>query len=61
MFGYPASFPQLFRLGGCERFLTQKMSWNRTNRFPHHSFLWEGIDGSRVFTHFPPVDTYNAD
>ncbi len=60
VFGYPASFPQLFRLAGCERFLTQKMSWNRTNRFPHHTFWWEGIDGSQVFTHFPPVDTYCA-
>ena len=28
---------------------------------PHHTFWWEGIDGSRVFTHFPPVDTYNAE
>ena len=28
---------------------------------PHHTFWWEGIDGSRVFTHFPPVDTYNSD
>src|SRR5690606_32827909 len=27
---------------------------------PHHSFLWEGIDGSRMFTHFPPMDTYNS-
>jgi alpha-mannosidase len=27
---------------------------------PHHSFLWEGIDGSRVFTHFPPSDTYGG-
>ncbi|GHJ25569.1 hypothetical protein TPA0910_00020 [Streptomyces hygroscopicus subsp. sporocinereus] len=26
---------------------------------PH--LLWEGIDGTRVFTHFPPVDTYNAE
>ena len=60
VFGYPASFPQIYRLGGAERFLTQKLSWNRTNRFPHHTFWWEGIDGSRVFTHFPPVDTYNA-
>ncbi|MFM7063456.1 MAG: alpha-mannosidase, partial [Actinomycetes bacterium] len=41
-------------------FLTQKLSWNRTNRFPHHSFWWEGIDGSTVFTHFPPVETYNS-
>ena len=30
------------------------------NRFPHHTFWWEGIDGSRVFTHFPPMDTYNS-
>ena len=60
VFGYPATLPQIFRLGGAERFLTQKLSWNRTNRFPHHTFWWEGIDGSRVYTHFPPVDTYNA-
>ena len=60
VFGYPASLPQIYRLAGLSRFLTQKLSWNRTNRFPHHTFRWEGIDGSRVFTHFPPVDTYNA-
>ncbi len=60
VFGYPATLPQFFRLGGAERFLTQKLSWNRTNRFPHSTFWWEGIDGSRVYTHFPSVDTYNA-
>ena len=60
VFGYPASLPQIMRLAGCDRFLTQKLSWNTTNRFPHHTFQWEGIDGSTVFTHFPPVDTYNA-
>jgi alpha-mannosidase len=41
-------------------FLTQKLSWNDTNPFPHSTFWWEGIDGSRVFTHFPPVATYNS-
>jgi len=60
VFGYPASLPQIMRLGGIERFLTQKMSWNKTNAFPHHTFWWEGIDGSSVFTHFPPIDSYNA-
>ena len=60
VFGYPAGLPQIMRLAGCERFLTQKLSWNTTNRFPHHTFWWEGIDGSTVFTHFPPVETYNA-
>ena len=28
---------------------------------PHHTFAWEGIDGTRIFTHFPPVDTYAAE
>jgi alpha-mannosidase len=60
-FGYTAAYPQLARLAGMEWFLTQKISWNQTNRFPHHTFWWEGIDGSRIFTHFPPADTYNAE
>ncbi|MGP3732098.1 alpha-mannosidase [Streptomyces sp. GDS52] len=59
-FGYSAAYPQLAKLAGNEWFLTQKISWNQTNRFPHHTFWWEGIDGTRIFTHFPPVDTYNA-
>ncbi|MEP6797781.1 MAG: glycoside hydrolase family 38 C-terminal domain-containing protein, partial [Lapillicoccus sp.] len=48
------------RLAGMDWFLTQKISWNQINRFPHHTFWWEGIDGTRVFTHFPPGDTYNG-
>ncbi|MGW1496240.1 alpha-mannosidase [Streptomyces sp. NPDC002402] len=60
-FGYNAAYPQLAKLAGNEWFLTQKLSWNQTNKLPHHSFWWEGIDGSRIFTHFPPVDTYNAE
>jgi alpha-mannosidase len=59
-FGYPATLPQLFTKAGCMGFFTQKLSWNETNRFPHHTFWWEGLDGSRVLTHFSPVDTYNA-
>ncbi|NGO69593.1 alpha-mannosidase, partial [Streptomyces boncukensis] len=59
-FGYTAAMPQLVKLSGSTWFLTQKISWSRTNPFPHHTFWWEGIDGTRVFTHFPPVDTYNA-
>ncbi|WP_460863073.1 alpha-mannosidase [Nocardiopsis coralliicola] len=60
-FGYSAALPQLIRLSGSRWFLTQKISWNQTNAFPHHTFRWEGIDGTRIFTHFPPVDTYNAE
>lgn len=59
-FGYSGALPQLLVGAGFEWFLTQKISWNQVNRFPHHTFMWEGIDGSRIFTHFPPMDTYNA-
>lgn len=60
VFGYSAALPQIMRRAGIRWFLTQKLSWNQYNVMPHHSFLWEGIDGSRVFTHFPPSDTYGA-
>ncbi|HEX6360701.1 alpha-mannosidase [Actinophytocola sp.] len=59
-FGYTAAFPQLAKLAGMRWLLTQKLSWNQTNKLPHHTFWWEGIDGTRIFTHFPPVDTYTA-
>ncbi|HEV2930270.1 MAG TPA: alpha-mannosidase, partial [Propionibacteriaceae bacterium] len=60
-FGYSAALPQIVAASGSRWFLTQKISWNQTNKFPHHTFWWEGIDGTRIFTHFPPVDTYNSD
>uniref|UniRef100_A0A8D2KEA3 alpha-mannosidase n=1 Tax=Urocitellus parryii TaxID=9999 RepID=A0A8D2KEA3_UROPR len=57
-FGYSAQLPQIMRGCGITRFLTQKLSWNLVNSFPHHSFFWEGLDGSRVLVHFPPGDSY---
>ncbi|MGY1440085.1 alpha-mannosidase [Streptomyces reniochalinae] len=60
-FGYTAALPQIARAAGARYFLTQKPSWNETNAMPHSSFHWEGIDGSRLFTHFPPAETYNSD
>jgi alpha-mannosidase len=60
VFGYAGQLPQLMREAGMDRFLTQKLSWNRFTAPPHHSFFWRGFDGSEVLTHFPPVDTYNG-
>jgi alpha-mannosidase len=60
-FGFSAGLPQIAVGAGARWLLTQKMSWNDTNRMPHSTFWWEGIDGSRIFTHFPPVETYNSD
>ncbi|XP_027955795.1 alpha-mannosidase 2C1 isoform X1 [Eumetopias jubatus] len=57
-FGYSAQLPQIMRGCGIRHFLTQKLSWNLVNSFPHHTFFWEGLDGSRVLAHFPPGDSY---
>jgi alpha-mannosidase len=57
-FGYSAALPQIAKLAGMKYFVTQKLSWSPVNKFPHHSFLWEGIDGSRLLAHMPPVDNY---
>jgi alpha-mannosidase len=61
VFGYSAALPQILKEAGVTSFLTQKMSWSEVNRFPHSTFWWEGIDGTRILTHFPPADTYNGD
>lgn len=60
VFGYSASLPQLLRKSGVDYMMTQKLSWNVYNTHPHHSFEWEGIDGSKVLAHLPPEDTYNS-
>ena len=59
-FGYSAQLPQIIKASGIDYFLTQKLSWNNINKFPHHTFIWEGLDGSEVLTHFPPADTYTS-
>ncbi|KAF3933858.1 Alpha-mannosidase [Dactylella cylindrospora] len=60
-FGYSAQIPQLCRLAGMPRFLTQKLSWNNINKFPHTTFNWVALDGSQVLCHMPPSETYTAE
>ncbi|MFC4101319.1 alpha-mannosidase [Paenibacillus xanthanilyticus] len=60
VFGYTASLPQILKKAGVDYMMTQKLSWSTYNRHPHHTFMWEGIDGSQILTHMPPEDTYNS-
>ena len=60
-FGYSSQLPQLCRLAGMNRFLTQKLSWNNINKFPHTTFNWIALDGSQVICHMPPAETYTAE
>lgn len=60
VFGYHGQLPQILKKSGHRFFMTQKLSWNAVNRFPHQSFHWEGIDGTRLLTHMLPEETYNG-
>ena len=51
-FGYSAAIPQIMKGCGVDYFLTTKIDWNDTNKFPFQTFWWEGLDGTRVFSHF---------
>jgi len=52
VFGYSAALPQILKKCGVDNFFTSKINWNETNKFPHDTFIWKGIDGSEVFAVF---------
>ena len=51
-FGYSAAIPQIMKGCRVDYFLTTKIDWNDANHFPYDTFYWQGIDGTKVFTHF---------
>ncbi|MBU0510994.1 MAG: alpha-mannosidase, partial [Chloroflexi bacterium] len=69
VFGYAWNLPQLIKEAGLEYFFTIKIGWSQYNRFPYDSFWWQGLDGTKVLTHFSPTknpdsphaSTYNSD
>ncbi len=69
VFGYAWNLPQLIRQAGLKYFFTIKIGWNQYNRMPYDSFWWQGLDGTRVLTHYSTtpedgsasISTYNAE
>jgi len=59
-FGFPPCLPQIARLAGLDTFITNKMSWSESNRFPHVTFRWRGLDGTELLTHLTPGHNYNS-
>lgn len=51
VFGFSGGLPQILRGCGVSCFMTTKLSWNQTNRYPADTFRWRGIDGSEVLAH----------
>ena len=60
VFGLTGALPQVLIKSGISVICSQKLSQNRFNRFPYHSFVWEGIDGSSVLVHHFPEETYDS-
>lgn len=60
VFGFTGALPQLLKKSGVEVMFSQKLSQNQINKFPHHSFNWEGIDDSVVTCHHFPEETYDS-
>lgn len=61
VFGYSGAIPQLIKKCGMEYFMTTKISWNEYNKFPYDTFMWKGIDGTEVLSHFSPCEDANRD
>ena len=59
-FGFPASLPQVMAQAGIDTFITNKMSWCESNRFPNVTFRWRGIDGTEILSHLTPGHNYNS-
>jgi alpha-mannosidase len=52
-FGYSWQLPQIYKKSGLDYFVTQKIYWNDTTKFPYKLFWWESPDGSRVLAYIP--------
>jgi alpha-mannosidase len=59
-FGFTGALPQILKKAGVDYFLTQKVTWVKFRKYPHDTFFWEGIDGSRVLAHTPPFEHYSS-
>lgn len=55
VFGYSAALPQILKKSGIDYFMTTKLSWSEYNKTPYDTFMWKGLDGSEVLTHFVPT------
>lgn len=53
-FGFTWQLPQIMQQCGIEYFVTGKLHWNDTTKFPHGCFWWESPDGTQLLTLMSP-------
>lgn len=56
-FGFCWQLPQILKEGGIEYFVTQKLHWNDTTKFPYGAFWWQSPDGTQIFSLMSPPNT----
>ncbi|MFN2459445.1 MAG: alpha-mannosidase [Candidatus Velthaea sp.] len=47
-FGFPSTLPSLAAHAGATGFVTTKLQWNESTRWPYPQFVWRGDDGARL-------------
>jgi len=60
VFGYAWALPQLIKQAGLNYFMTIKIGWSQYNRLPYDTFMWQGIDGTQILTHFSTVKEFDS-
>jgi alpha-mannosidase len=60
VFGYAWALPQLIKQAGLKYFMTIKIGWSQYNRLPYDTFLWQGLDGTQILTHFSTVRDFGS-
>ncbi|MGI0482275.1 alpha-mannosidase [Geminocystis sp. CENA526] len=53
-FGFPWQLPQILQQAEINYFVTGKLHWNDTTKFPYGCFWWQSPDGSRIFSMMSP-------
>ncbi|WP_195987495.1 alpha-mannosidase [Clostridium sp. D53t1_180928_C8] len=61
VFGYSAALPQILKKSNVNYFMTTKIAWNQFNKMPYDTFMWKGIDGTEILTHFITTTDPNQD
>lgn len=56
-FGFCWQLPQILKQGGIKYFVTQKLHWNDTTKFPYGIFWWQSPDGTQILSLMSPPNT----
>ncbi|MDF2881745.1 MAG: Alpha-mannosidase [Clostridiaceae bacterium] len=56
VFGFNYNMPQILKKSGMDYFVTTKLNWQDTDRWPYEYFNWTAPDGSTVTSYKPSND-----